>query len=322
MHYTNSKLFWEPYYGLPPEYLSNPAANLACAANEHFTPASATNRKTCILCLFGVISRGREAWPTIKQRIYDVLVEDGFDVKVFVYNLDIGRQPVDGVRLNHDLTDLPFDYQLESKKQVDVDAYIDAMNAPTASTCTFRGYTQKQSRNALRQMYSENAVGTFLTTHDADIAVVCGPDFYIANDININHIRAAMTCSSVYISQVNPSGGYTNGFYFGKPKNVARIMKRLELYDRTPRVHNTHNYEDYVKFAFKFYQINHKLTDIVFFKVRANGHIRWAGSKQTFFLSEDVKQSVIAEYNRLSSQGPDLVETFEQGFEFDDLYPN
>ena len=307
MQYINSNLFFDPYDGIPSAFISNPETN-------------PENRKTCILCLFGVISRGRAAWETIKQRIYDVLVQNGFNVKVFVYNLDIGDQLVDGVQLNHDLSYLPFDYHLESEKQPDVDVNIDAMCLNR--NCGFHNYTKKQSRNALRQMYSENAVANFLAYNNADIAVVCGPDFYIANDININHIRDAMTCTCVYTSQVNPSGGYTNGFYFGKPSIVAKIMKRLELYDRSGHLHNKYNYESYVKYAFTSHKIPHKLTDIVFFKVRANGHIRWAGDKQTHFLSSSAKKLVIAEYNRISSQAPTLVETFndenggEDGCEF------
>lgn len=292
MHHTNLQQFVDPYYGIPPQYLSNIKDHYVNSNNsrENF----AHRQKTCTLCLFGVINRGIIAWTTIKRRIYNVLVEAGYTVKVFVYNLDVGTQPVDGVVLSQDLSNFPFvEYQHQSEKQADVDVKIDTLCRK--ERCRFRAdYKPVTVRNALRQLYSEKRVGDFLAEDNSDIAIVCGPDFYIANDINTKHVRDAMTCNCVYTSQVNDAQGYTNGFYIGKPKNVARIMNRFNEYKGSNK-----DYEYYVKRAFEMHRIKHKSTDIVFFKIRASGKVHWQGNTKGQYLPRAERILVEAEYTKI-----------------------
>ena len=264
------------------------------------------NKKTCTLCLFGVIPRGGEkTFNSINKRIYDVLIQNGFDITVYIFNMNVEDTLVDGEKVSQTFLDkIPFKCdKYEEIKQKKFDTYIHKRCKKTLEHCKFhKAYDPATIKNALRQMYSESRIGRFLEKNStSDVVVVCGPDYYIANDININHVNDAINSDVVYTAQVNNGGGgYTNGFYIGKPANITKITKyRLDDYKSTNK-----DYEYMLKSAFDKYKVPHKFTDIVFFKIRKNGEVYWQGSTKTTFLPKSEAESVNNEFDNLVNSPP------------------
>lgn len=251
-----------------------------------------------IFCLFGVIPRSiKKTWLTINNNIIEILKKNGINVDIYVFNLNVENIPVDGKTLNQkDINIIPFDY-FDEQLQSEIDIII---NKKCENTCKFRSdYDQKTTRNALRQLYSEYMVGKFLENNNIssfyDLAFVCGPDYYIANNIKIEHIIDSYYNNILYTSQVNNGDGITNGFYFGKIHNMIKLLKRYNDFESSNK-----DYEYTVLKAIKNYNISHKFTDIIFFKIRANNDIHWQGGKKTDFIKDkNEKNNINLEYQNL-----------------------
>ena len=252
-------------------------------------------KKKIILCLFGVIPRSiNKTWDSIKTNIIDVLEQNNFKVDIYVFNLNVLDIKVDGKILNqNNIKIIPYNYY-EEKLQTDLDIILEKK---CISGCKFiAGYDELMNKNAMRQLYSEYMVGKFLEKNNKyDLSIVCGPDYYIANNINIQDINNSLINNNIYISQVNKSGGLTNGFYFGKSLNLVPLLKRYEDFKTGEDV-----YESTIVTAINTHNIKYKLTDIVFFKIRANNNIDWQGNKRVDFIKdENVKKKIINKYNKL-----------------------
>lgn len=149
-----------------------------------------------VLCLFGVIERSiNRTWPTIHDRLVLPLRDHGVPVDLYVFDMDVHMHvPVDGRWIDaaqHDAAvRLLQPARLQGVQQRIAERELRSHCGGTnLSKCAFQNYGlgSKDHRNALLQLYSERAVGRFLLTElDAyDVAVVCGPDFYLALNISV-----------------------------------------------------------------------------------------------------------------------------------------
>ena len=254
------------------------------------------SRHKCAICLFGVIPRSiRHTWTSIHDNLVVPLKEE-FDVDIFVYNLNVENVQVDGRTLDQaDVKLIPFDFKNEDLQR-DVDKVIDVK---CKNRCQYRSdYGPVTERNAMRQLHSEKKVGEFLAAHNYDVACVCGPDYYLTRKINIEHVKDCIANPTIlYTSQVNDAQGYTNGFYFGQPKQLNKILNRYDEFESS-----NNDYEWGVKQAFVRHGLERKATDMVFWKIRASGNIDWQGGQKTSFLAPEEASRIRDLYDTLQKQ--------------------
>lgn len=242
--------------------------------------STSTRSLHVVVCLFGVIQRSiRVTWPVIAARVVNHLRQHHIKVSVYVFSLDIGfdRTLVDGCHLEpSDVRLIPYDV-LEVERQVDVDTAIDAQCTPSLQKCpllAIQNVSNAVRRNALRQMYSEAAVGRYLSRRGAayDIGIVIGPDYYLLRNVSMSAVnKASRAPKSVFTSHAYQAGGYTNGYYIGQIRPLSRILRRAEdFFASRLRVRHGSGYENTLKASFVHYDVWHLVTDQMFFKVRAN----------------------------------------------------
>jgi len=230
-------------------------------------------RKRICICFFGVIGRSiRFTYESLLKQLIEPLKKEN-DVYVYVFNLDVERTVVDGRSVNQmNYRIIKADY-CEQYKQSILDKELDVYYQD--GICKMRhDYTNIAIRNAIRQMYSEYRVGMYLEKHkdEFDCAIVCGPDYYLLRPININHVNDSINNSSiVYTTNVNDGSGITNGFYIGSIDPMVKILKRYEnIRELLP---TKKDYEYLLKKTFVKYEVNRKITDMLFVKVRNNQSI-------------------------------------------------
>lgn len=239
--------------------------------NEQFTNVNENNKKKVVVCLFGVIPRSiKYTWKSISKNIVEPL-KTKFDVDIYIFNLNVEDTKVDGVKLNqNDIDIIPYVYkeeELQSSYETNITEICNKIN------CKIHKYTNNTVKNSIRQMYSEYRVGQFLEKNKSKYegAVVCGPDYYILNKINLNDFRESIAAiDTIFLTQVNNGGydGYTNGLYFGNINNLNKMLfryKELSKYIPTPQ-----DYEYILKKACDDKKLKIKISDIIFFKIRAN----------------------------------------------------
>lgn len=268
-----------------------------CVINHQY------KRKKVLFCLFGVIPRSiSTTFPKIEENIINVL-EKEYDVDVYGFNLKVDNDKMDGVTLNNDdVNVVQYDF-FEEREQSKLDKEINEFCKSIDCTCGWYPKGDKIHRNCIRQMYSEYRVGLFVekNSRDYDCVVVCGPDFYIANPINLEDVYVSINEDVVFTSQMNDARGYTNGFYFGKPRLIIPLLKRYENLKYNLPVPSG-DYEYLFKKSFDDSSIKREKTDIVFFKVRANNDVFWKGiDEYQDFLSLEQQTLVIEEHSALSS---------------------
>jgi hypothetical protein len=268
--------------------------NLAFKFNESFNVKEKT-----VVCLFGVIPRSiKYTWDSIKENIIDPL-KGKYDVDIYVFNMNVEDVNVDDVKLNQDdINIIPYTYK-EEEKQTKIDKELDELCKNIV--CEFRpDYSPKTIRNSLRQMYSEYRVGLFLekNMNKYKKAIICGPDYYIANKLNINNLNNSN--NYVYRTIVNNGQGYTNGLFFGNTNLVIPLLKRYDnLYKYLP---NKADYEYVFKKSFDDNNIPSKICDITFFKIRANKNISWQGGKNCYGKCIENKKKYLPLYNKLQKE--------------------
>lgn len=248
------------------------------------------DKKRICVCFFGVIGRSiRFTYEKMVERMIDPLKEV-YDVDIYVFNLDVGTTVVDGRpvnAMNYNIIKMTY---YEEYKQDELDDELDALHQ-TGMFKMRRDYTAISIRNAVRQMYSECRVGMFLDNNRDrySAAIVCGPDYYLLNRINMYDVERCMNeVDVVYTTDVNEGDGYTNGFYIGHLTPMVNILKRYEIIDQL--MPTTRDYEYLLKRTFEIYGIKRKLTDMLFVKIRNNDTIRRQGkmryAKYRYLLTE------------------------------------
>ena len=85
-------------------------------------------------------------------------------------------------------------------------------------------------QNGIRTMYCEEKFSLFLEKNiqNYDCAIVCGPDYYLLEDINLDHIENSINNNTnIYTSVVNDANGYTDGFYIGSLIPMIKNFKKI-----------------------------------------------------------------------------------------------
>ena len=235
-----------------------------------------------VVCLYGTVNRSISyTWDTIRTNTLEHLKRNGFQVDLYMFNLICDNGLVDNVDINTKSHTVVPVHIYESKMQSDLDPEIIKYARSVPKKISYvKWYTHNQIHNTMRQMYSECRVGTFLRTNikKYDYAVVCGPDYYLTQKVNIPHLRASKQNGRVYISEVNPGmNGYTNGYYMsGNLDTLSTLLCRYEHI--LPYLKGfQEDYERLLKVYCESNKIDVSPTDQVFFKIRANKTIFWQG---------------------------------------------
>jgi hypothetical protein len=242
--------------------------------------------KNVVLCIFGVVNRSiKYTWQTIHKHIVKHLEDNHYVVDIYVFNLICDNCVVDGKNVN------TTDYKIikaniyESKLQSELDTEIKTYISLSPHKVSYIDwYTDNQIHNTVRQMYSEYKVGSFLKKHinDYDYAIVCGPDYYLTQHVNIQHLISSKNDKCVYVSDVNPGiNGYTNGYYMSNNlKDLSLLLCRYE--NILPYLNGFKgDYEQLLRKYCDSKNIKIAITDQVFFKIRANKTIFWQGFNES-----------------------------------------
>ena len=292
-------------------------------------PAPSTHKVA--LCIFGTIARSiQHTWKHMELKLIGPLALVGFEVDIYGFDMELGSSDrLDGVAVNQsDISELVPYTAYESVRQADVDRIIDARCANTRACSVFlpvnltscqhvlcrleRHEREVSSRNALRQLYSERRVGVFLQSRvgrEYAVAVVVSPDYHIALAIEgLELVTASLLRDTVYTSHVNPGGrgGTTNGFYFGTPLALSKILRRYEYLEhieahllRTEGKRRSLSYEQVLGQAFSLANVTQASSPLVFFKIRANGVPDWQGPHSIKHLPAYEQERVLVQWDSL-----------------------
>lgn len=235
-----------------------------------------------LVCLFGVVNRSiRYTWDNIKTNIIEHLKKNDVNVTIYVFNLICDNGLVDCINVNNNdhqkIQPNVYEWKLQSELDKEIQRYKES--APYKISYV-QWYTDNQIHNTMRQMYSEYRVGKFIQTHmkNYDYAIVCGPDYYTTQPVNIYDLKDSKDNNMVYISNVNPGmNGYTNGYYMSSNlKDLVTLLCRYK--DILPFLKDFKgDYEQLLKKYCDGNNVHVMLTDQVFFKIRANKTIFWQG---------------------------------------------
>ena len=250
-----------------------------CLLGSAVSQGAQIARKKAVVGLFGVVARSIvQTWPQIKKMVVEPLEQSGYQVDIAVANIDVGSAPVDGVMLKQsDVTVIPYQHY-HSMPQKKVDQAI--RQACQAQTCSLWSHTRTTSNNALRQMHAEYRLGKMVSAaKDYELAVVIGPDFYPLLALSMQEV---VLDEHVYTSEQSDAGGYTNGFYLGKPKQIAKILMRFEDFANNKGITRSleDNYETILMKYCHAYKIPRRIITMPFCKMRANRVCRWPGGAE------------------------------------------
>ena len=290
------------------------------------------------LCIYGTISRSiHRTWPHMETKLIGPLTLVGYEVDIYGFGMELGSSDLlDGVAVNQSAISQLVPYTAyESVRQADVDRIIDARCASTRACSVFlpvnqtlcqharhereatlcrhaRHEREVSSRNALRQLYSERRVGVFLQSRvgrEYAAAVVASPDYHIALAIDgLQLLTASLLHDTVYTTDVNPGGrgGATNGFYFGTPLALSKILRRYEYLEyieanllRTEGKRLSLSYEQVLGHAFTWANVTQASSPLVFFKIRADGMPDWQGPHSIKHLAVFEQQRVLFQWDSL-----------------------
>lgn len=235
-----------------------------------------------VICFFGVIARSlRYTHFNLKNNLIEIC-KRCYDVDIYIFNNNIENTPIDGEKVNNNdkkLLDADF---IEEEKQVDIDLKIKKLVSEKNIICRMRrDYTPTWIINSIRQMYSEEKVGDFLEKNKDKYkcAIVCGPDYFLLNQIKIIDIQDSIKNKNcVYTTRVNDAQGYTNGFYIGAPEPIIKITKRFSILDKL--LPTDKDYEYLLKKTFEMKNVERKITETLFFKIRSSKEVARQGIMQ------------------------------------------
>ena len=173
------------------------------------------------ICFFGVISRSvKYTHANLKSMLIDI-AKRCYDVDIYIFNNNIENTPIDSTIVNNNDKDLLEANFIEEEKQTSIDMKIKTLVQTKKINCTMRrDYTPTRIINSIRQMYSEEKVGAFLEKNKEKYkcAIVCGPDYFLLNQIKIQHIQNCINNKSfVYTTNVNDAAGSPNVMYIVSP---------------------------------------------------------------------------------------------------------
>ena len=239
-------------------------------------------REKVIICFFGVVSRSiKYTYKILEEKLINV-VKENYDVDIYIFNNNVENTYVDGIQQNNNDVELLQRTFFEEKTQTIIDNDIKNEITSKNIICKMRNdYHEITIRNSIRQMYLENQVGVFLKKHinDYKCAIVCGADYYLLNNVNIEDIKNSINNDSIiYTTGVNDGQGYTNGFYIGSLKPMIKILQRYSILEQL--LPTDKDYEYLLKKSLDINKINRMVTDTIFVKIRSNKVIARQGIMQ------------------------------------------
>ena len=242
--------------------------------------------KKAILCLFGVINRSiQHTWRNMQTKIIQELNNQNIDVDIYVFNLICDNGFVDGVNVNttdHEIINATF---YEWKYQSELDEEILRYKRSVPWTISYHPcFNEETVHNTMRQMYSEYRVGQFLKSKrdKYDYAIVCGPDYYVTQPVNITDLKRSEIDRAVYISMVNPGrNGFTNGYYMSSNLDNLIVLLCRYLHILSYLKNFQSDYEQLLRIYCITNNVHVQPTNQVFFKIRANKEIHWQGFNNT-----------------------------------------
>jgi hypothetical protein len=245
-------------------------------------------KEKIVICFFGVISRSiRYTHANLKSMLIDI-TKRYYDVDIYIFNNDIENTPIDSTIVNNNDKYLLEANFIEEEKQTSINMKIKTLVQTKKINCTMRrDYTPTWINNSIRQMYSEEKVGVFLEKNKEKYkcAVVCGPDYFLLNQIKIQHIQNSINNKSfVYTTNVNDANGYTNGLYIGSPEPLVKILKRFSILDQL--LPTDKDYEYLLKRVFEINNIDRHITETKFFKIRSNKTVARQGIMRHPFFNQ------------------------------------
>ena len=195
-------------------------------------PAS---RPRALVATYGVASRSALiTWSSVEHNVISPLQAGGFSVTIVSFDLRIGSSRIDGVNAcrSSDVVrcnvcevdeqarlDLELAHKMEEFRRREPRSYrlFSICNSQWARR-QYTGTGMSCFNNSLRQLHMENRVAAYLKSHGAqyDVAVALSVDYYVATPIRLQHVHEAASAtassnSTVYVTSVNDSGGYTDG---------------------------------------------------------------------------------------------------------------
>ena len=252
------------------------------------------HNKKVVICFCGVFARSiKYTHFNLKKKLIDIIKKE-YDVDIYIFNNEVGDCIIDGVNVKDNI-DKFIEYTiLEEESQSFIDKKIELEGVNTFKMRP--DYSITHVNNALRHMYIEERVGTFLENNKDKYksAILCIPDLYLLDNININDIKNCMDNNEiVYTTRVNDGivngniTGHTDGFYIGTLEPMIKILKRFSILKSLP---SGKDYEFLLKRVFEMRNIKREITDTLFVKIGANGRVRPQGimvnSKYREILSE------------------------------------
>ena len=230
--------------------------------------------------LLGWLRSIKYTWESIKDNIIDELRKN-HEVDIAVFNNNVEDTLVDGIRLNNDdMSIIPYNSIFEYKQTV-IDSLISKIPGYERD---FKYFFGELKQNGMRLMYVEGEVAKFLAKRrdDYDYVVVSNADYLYTDKLPLTALESVMegtigTCSHL------DSRGYTDGLYIGHIDDIAKILSRIDYYQRMLDTfdgecsENTGghgmNYESFVKLAFELNNIERMKIGFSFVKIRGNGNI-------------------------------------------------
>jgi hypothetical protein len=138
-----------------------------------------------------------------------------------------------------------------------------------------KGYIKKHGLSPIRNAFLESKISELLKEKkDYTHAIAFCSDLWFEKEIDMTWSYD----SRVIISDTNPSGGYTNGFYFGKREYIADLLDIF--FDLRENAKN--DYEDLIKRKVINFNIPIEIKKYRFLKIRADGSPAYENLQWTY----------------------------------------
>lgn len=239
-------------------------------------PAAKVVGLRVLVAFYGALGRGLLlAGPSLQEKLVGPLRSAAFVRSVHVLCAGLDAMQIDGVRAcGEHARELLGCNEYLSQPEAEVWSAAAARCNASRVTCTYSHFWYKRAlvvRRASVQLHQENRVALYLKTHFKlyDLVVCSSPDLYLARNVvlaDFLHVASARG-RVVLTGGTNDWFGYQNGFYVGKPRDVAAITARFDdaaLYRR-----KWIDYEGQLRSAFEHHGVRRRVTPLFFFKVRA-----------------------------------------------------
>ena len=191
-------------------------------------------KRKALLALFGLANRDLGCALPSQLRIKSRMVEAGYDVDIYVYDMIPAKgELVDGLPWTSGTRQHIATYY-ESDSMEFVDKRIGEICREDRHRCLFKQYAGQTMLQAHRGMWSEAQVAKFIKKAQRrtsyDVVIALGSDFLLVKNINakdLQHIESKtenIDGKLLFVSANNHALGLTNGIYVGSPDAVRTVL--------------------------------------------------------------------------------------------------